>query len=917
MTAGTQNTDIGGMGDNNQPQIPDPVISKKDVAKFFFFPGFIPQIKELGRGGFGYFAFLIAVVYRAVRILPANHPYTFPENLGTFGIRQVVAAAANNVKLDKNNIDQIIIFFAVLTAIVVLILQIASFLIMLLTGQALAEEVGPDSFGGLFGTQNPETDLAFHMLREVFGIPEMFGSVTQTTLHKALHVLINFYNLALLLVAVLVFLYYVIVVVAETAQTGTPFGKRFSHIYAPFRLVIAIGLLVPLNYGFNGSQWITLYAAKAGSGFATTGWIQFNNTLDNPTGKETPSLIAETKAPDIDALVEFMAMVVACKHAYLNSSDKYKIEKICVTEHPTKKGSYLKSPCKGSSSVAVKDIKVMFGFDDPKGTPIPTCGVLVQNVTVPMNPDDKKNGDPGKLHDEYLKIVDMLWQDGTLNNMGYIFTAAHMTDIDVSGYPPPPADKIEVLKNARVKLKEAVRKHYADARQNVDFKMREEVKQLGWGGAGIWYNRIAQVNGAYVVATLSVPAAHKWPQVAQYIMDQKKNADSKFKGCELFEPNIADDKQVKYKRGGIDRTYGKIFNDVHKYWTCDKSRNASNFFLDTMFGIFGLNGLMNIRQNAEGIASDGSKKEVVIHPLAKLSALGKSLVESAIRSLGYAVGISVIGGAVGVLSPQFGSALDAASSMFVSIATIGLAIGFVTFYILPFLPFIYFFFAVGNWVKSIFEAMVGAPLWALAHLRIDGDGLPGKMALKGYYLIFEIFLRPILTVFGLLGGMAIFTALAMILDEVFDLVVVNTAGVDLSKEDDALLSRHIVDVFFFTCVYAIVLYMMAISSFKMINLVPNMILRWLGEAVEAFSDGAGDPAANITQYATIGTQRIGGQAMGAAVSLGKTVGAAGGGVVKAGADVFGLALTGRGANRRAPGLGTGKRTSRTKTRGPR
>ena len=882
-----------GNSENNKPDSSNPnILDKKNVAAFFLLPGIVPQIKYLGRGGFGYLAYLIAMVYRAVRILPANHPYTQPENMGSYGIRKVVAAAANNVKMDRQNIDQVIIFFAVLSAILVLAMQILSFLLLMFTGDAFA--AGPDDNGGIFRTEKPDTDIAFRLMREVFGIPDLFGTLSnQTAFHKALHVMLNFYNLAILLVAVLVFLYYVIVVVAETAQTGTPFGKRFSHIYAPFRLVIAIGLLVPLNHGLNGSQYITLYAAKNGSGLATTGWRQFNEALDNPTGRDNSTLIAETKPPDIEGLVEYMALAVTCKQAYKLSYDKWDITKVCVTEDPKQKGKYIETTCEGASGIASKDIKIMFGRKPTgKGTsasdpPIPTCGILVQGINVPTE-SSGRSGSPVDINKEYMKIVDMLWQDADLERMAKNFVGAHVHGVDPAtydfGYHPPPEEKRKIIAKAREELKKAVKQHYENARKNADFKMREEVKDLGWGGAGIWYNRIAQINGAYVVATMTLPAPDKWPQVAQFVMDQKKNADSRFKGCELFEPNLADNKKIDFNRGEIDRTYAAVFSDVHKYWTCDKSRNASNYFLDTMMGIFGLNGLMTIRDKVEG--ADG--KTVEIHPLAKLSALGKGLVESAIRSLGYAVGISVVGGAVGVLSPHFGAALDAASSMFVSIATIGLSIGFLTFYILPFLPFIYFFFAVGNWVKSIFEAMVGAPLWALAHLRIDGDGLPGKMAIKGYALIFEIFLRPILTVFGLLGGMAIFTGMAMILNDIFNLVVENTAGVNLEEGEDASLSRHIVDVFFFTCVYAVILYMMAVSSFKMINLVPNMILRWMGESASAFSDGTPDPTQNLAQYATIGGGRIGGQIGGGLTSLGKSAGAAGGGAVKAGIDVFGL-----------------------------
>ena len=48
--------------------------------------------------------------------------------------------------------------------------------------------------------------------------------------------------------------------------------------------------------------------------------------------------------------------------------------------------------------------------------------------------------------------------------------------------------------------------------------------------------------------------------------------------------------------------------------------------------------------------------------------------------------------------------------------------------------------------------------------------------MKGIYMIFEIFLRPILIIFGLLAAFIIFSALVKVLNEIFSLVVVNLAG---------------------------------------------------------------------------------------------------------------------------------------------
>jgi conjugal transfer/type IV secretion protein DotA/TraY len=835
----------------------------KGVIKYSFTPGILPQIKEITRGGFGFLAYLMAVVYHSVRIVPSNHPYLLQENFGKYGIRDVIAVAANHVRFSKQNIDQVLIFFAILSGVVILALQIVSFLFLILTGDAFAQAIFkiPNDF--------VETDMAFHLMREVFGIPEMFGPMPdgRTAMHQAFHMLLHFYNLAILLVAVLVFIYYVIVVVAETAQTGVPFGKRFSHIYAPFRLVIAVGLLVPLNYGLNGSQYISLFAAKLGSSLATNAWIGFNEIVENPTGMENAALIAESKPPDTVGLVNFMAVAVTCSEAYTvragRTIEMYQEEK---TPDGGTRTTLVNSASPEFAGVGSDDVRIIFGAQNPQSEMediVAYCGSVVVPIVVPMG--ETINGTPGKLQEKYLELITGLWSNTQLRTWGFDFACAQSGENDCGslsgGYHPPSTERDKLIQDTQNSVDAIIKTHYEDARET-DFALKEEVLKLGWGGSAKYYNLIAQVNGAYVVATFNVPVNDKWPAAMEYVLEEKRRSDSAFPGCNMFKPNLADNSPVTFDNNEDGEYYARTLNDVYKYWNCNQDKTASNVFIDTVAAIFGLQGLISIRDRAEGEGGN----EVDIHPLAKLSVLGRGLVENAIRSLAVAMGASAFGGALGILSPHFGEAAQAASSMFVSIATIGLSVGFLTYYILPFMPFMYFFFAVGSWIKSIFEAMVGAPLWALAHLRIDGDGLSGKMASNGYFLIFEIFLRPILTLCGLLGGIAIFTALANTLNEVFDVVVLNTADVNLSKDEPGL-GRHVIDVFFFTVMYAVILYMMAVSSFKMINIVPNGILRWIGTGATPFSDNAGDPTQGLTQYAAIGGAKIGGEIAGAATQL--------------------------------------------------
>lgn len=923
MTANTQDLKQRGTDKNTPPNSSDPKRSKKvAVLAYMFLPGIIPQIKELSSNGFGYLAMLIASIYQAVRILPAGHPYTKYENIGKFGIRHVIAAAANNIKLEKKNIDQIIIFIAIMMGLLLLVLQFVGFIILLFSGEAWAADAVT---GGLFETQYPNTDIAFHMMREVFGIPDLFGKIPNgpTAFHIALHTLFRFYNSAILIVAILVFIYYVIVVVAETAQTGTPFGQRFSHVYAPIRLVMAIALLIPLNHGLSGSQYVTLYAAKMGSGFATTGWIRFNESLtgSNPLGAENLTLIAETKQPDFRGLTAFMATAVTCREAYalLNPTiDPIKAE---VVYHEGKTVKIISLPTDIESlyttliaSKNKEDLIIRFGAmtTDLPPTYAAYCGSVTIPISVSMEASTNGDGNPGNIQKAYLATVKSLWDNEELKRLGKNFTLAvqinptekckssqiaqdaaaqQALDAAALGAPsgvasyiaqnskcnPDLAEQEPILSNIRTAITTAINEHYQNARDHANFEMREDTKKRGWGGAGIWYNRIAQINGAYVTATMSIPTGKDRPIIMERVLSYKKGTDGVSSTCKAFEPNLADNKKIDLNQTYLK--YAKIFDSSYRYWNCEQT-NTSNFFLDALSAVFGLNGLMSIRDQVDTGKTDSNGKKIMasVHPLAKLSALGKGLIESAVRNMGFAMGVSAMSGMFSSLQ-NMGPALSAASSFFVSIATIGLSMGFITYYILPFLPFIFFFFAVGGWVKSIFEAMVGAPLWALAHLRIDGDGLPGKMAINGYFLIFEIFIRPILTIFGLLGGMAIFTALATMLNEVFDLVVLNTSDVDLNTPDSTLFSRHPIDVFFFTCVYTIILYMMAVSSFKMINLVPNNILRWLGTSVTGFNDQAGDPTANLTQYASIGGQQIGGKLAGGMTQLSQGAG-----------SVFGMAF---------------------------
>ena len=1007
-------------------------IKAKDVIAYATMPRVVPRIKEFFSSGFGYVSFLMAQVFAVVRLLPNGHPYLVPENIGRYGFRHVIAQAAKNLTFSYKNIDQIIVFFAILAGIVLLIVQ------FFLLGYAIF--VAP-AMASIFNTQYPETDIAFNILDEVFGVPGVFCSmippvnctnfaVTQLGVtvpggtggaplpfHVALHGLFEFYSTGLMLIAVLIFLYFLVVVIVETAVTGTPFGQRFQNFWVPVRLIVALGLLMPIDYGLSSGQYIVLYTAKYASGFATNGWNIFNAgvvshsmfpgagggfTTGMPLG-ERYSYVALPEPPDVTPLVEAMSLVHACAYAYhrlngglnfgkhnetMNNGTDYPNRRANYAEQNAALGEYevqaffVKTMTAGMVNGALggansygdviygdpeirqyiddtsipyyqnadvmdalgfyygSDIIIRFGefkmlnanpnnyvYSKQTGYVKPLCGdirIPIADLTDPGGADASRGG-ASQMQKFYYDLVLELWFNAPdLRQIGRSLveiaaeqnedlrddfcnasetTGIRLGAVDTGSGPAgfvPLADCVDdppsvewrsafianQANNLQLQILSAWERYVINS---IYAYYEDEIARRGWGGAGIWYNKIAEINGGWMDGVNNVPYMERYPLVMEQVRAFKqqhiKNADVN----EMFNPYVAAQsegnmsKRVVIEEGSDAVTQIAIpLYNVYDFWnnSADSKNNNNlnqtpedNPFIHAIHVLLGTTGLLNIR---------GANQHM--HPMAQLVAVGKGLVNSAVVNMAGATSGAFLGGLLGGIQKfsAIAGAIDAASSMFYSVAFLGLTAGFVLFYVLPFMPFLYFFFSVANWVKAIFEAMLGVPLWALAHMRIDGEGLPGDAAANGYFLLLEIFIRPILTVIALLAAIVIFATQVRILNVIWDLVTANAAG--FTEVDDVIgtpsytgagvvyFFRDKLDQFFFTLVYTIVVYMLGMSSFKLIDKIPDNILRWTGAGVSAYGDIDQDNVESLSRYAAVGGMTIGNQAAGAVVQLGKGVG---------------------------------------------
>lgn len=98
-------------------------ITKGQIFRYIFMPQVLPRFRDLTKGGFAHLAYFMALVLRAANILPDHHPYLKPAAVGNYGMYNVMSEAASHLVVRRNNIDQVIVFFAILAGIAILFVQ--------------------------------------------------------------------------------------------------------------------------------------------------------------------------------------------------------------------------------------------------------------------------------------------------------------------------------------------------------------------------------------------------------------------------------------------------------------------------------------------------------------------------------------------------------------------------------------------------------------------------------------------------------------------------------------------------------------------------------------------------------------------------------------------------------------------------
>jgi hypothetical protein len=899
------------------PQLRPVVPLQFTFGSFFktaFLPGILPNLQRLA-GAVSRFMFVFTQVFGMTGLIDRHHPCMQPQNIGRYRFVDIVGLAYYNMMQDRKNLNKVLMFIvSILSILFVIAFTISAFLfLMTLIPKAHAQFFSDSQSVGYDVTQ----DFAYQFLDEVFGnvgISLWGGAGTQDKnilFGPIIREMFSTYSQALLIIAVFMIIYHIVVMVAESARTGEPFGENFNSVWAPIRLTLAIGLLVPISNGYNGAQLIAFQVSNWGSALATNVWNSGLESFGGVTINDQGQMVATQGAVGAAGQKLIMAMQPVNGYRFMRGLFMIKLCEEVLNRSGTNTvmtgsmsmisvpgplvsglivaddedwdgmyynhqvgtyyntfgqamlaanldycGSY-KVPDK--SEFTPRDIALIDGsnevvlsklsheiakgytrfYNKVLGQPIPGDGILdgvvdtiVDVVSTPIDATAPIPAAVAKIRTSYgsnpgtQTLQQMMTTETALSSLHDKLISTYRGEL---GYcPPPPGYSYGGCNewNNGLYFQSTDYQDAAKADAQAVILILNSGKKHGWASAGSVMMTLAEANNLVSSAVntppviTSLPRLMTNPAASPFFRNESVSSDGFFMGIYNW-----------FFGGGLEETVKNVNTLLAK---------ANTWFVDSIT-YNDINTTHNVRmsewngelkdraadnQTDTDIMSAGGFQSLLLsmvymnnadmNPLAQVVAIGNglTLVAGSLVAAGILIAIFVPGG-----SSIFDTMFSLAVPLFLG--------AYMLTVMLPFMLFMNFMFAVIEWIMSVFEAVIGMPLFALSFITISGDGI-GDKAMGGVMKLFELMLRPTVIVIATVGAMIIFSGSVHFFNRTFSLFMSNY----YNAIDSTITNPLVVIGSIF--LYVMTVYSLGNSCFKMIPAIANQFMGWIG-GPEGFS----------------------------------------------------------------------------------
>lgn len=592
--------------------------------------------------------------------------------------------------------------------------------------------------------------------------------------------MLGMYSTAILVLAAFVVLYHIVHIVIDAAQTGKPF-RRFNPVWGPIRLILALTLLIPLpgQGGLNAGQALVIRVSEWGSGLASRAW-----SLVAKDPEILKPMVAEPMVPSTATLVRSLVLRDACMQltAQLAQKEKDANEK-AAKEGLTPPPATLQ-PAVDMGSITNGDGSITTTYGWPERPSF--CGALTVFAPGENEPEAFRT-----IKDAHLRGLKEMLDDTPSIAQGLRDILADKEDsLPLRGVAQTASD----YEDAVARGVRSVISGKIDSALSLD-----SGGTLGWAVAGASLDQVLRLNVSLIALASSLPQVDP-PDVFLTPPTSLTGADyqlyTKMRQVEAawgVVPAISPFSAAGI--GGLSTILGQAIATSQSY---------------TGGGRVGAQ-LRSVRDLLR-LDDYNWKRLAQRPPLAAMAEFGTYLSG---KSAGILAGAGILNSTGSVAAPTV--------SVLTFLGGLGFMVSLVLMLFTPIIPFVRFVLGIAAWLLALFEAMVAAPLVALMHLRGDEDGMAGRSIILCYVLVLQVALRPVLMIFGLMGGLIVFLTMLVFLNQLFAIIFAGLSG-----------TGQIGSLWFVatSLLYALLAIGMANACFKLIDWLPARTMTWLSGQIE-------------------------------------------------------------------------------------
>ncbi|MCY1166795.1 conjugal transfer/type IV secretion protein [compost metagenome] len=297
--------------------------------------------------------------------------------------------------------------------------------------------------------------------------------------------------------------------------------------------------------------------------------------------------------------------------------------------------------------------------------------------------------------------------------------------------------------------------------KNLDHKTIKEdalknMAKFGWFGAGSFYSTHAEVNAAVMQAADATEFV---------IINPANRAQNPTSGDFEQIYRMAEESTGNAGKGMAQPGTSFCLVGQNATGNCSFGQKIVEVMLDA--GTAGAGGAAGVVDPIIALKNIGDYMMTLGEGILAASYFSGTIAQVAGMASGPAVAVAtVVAPAAAITASLANDLMQALAGLAPIVGGLLFAVGALCAIYIPMVPFINWVSGLVQYCCIVVESMAAAPLWALAHLQADGEGM-GQRTERGYLYLLNLLFRPILMVVAFFAASALVILLGSLVMQMF------------------------------------------------------------------------------------------------------------------------------------------------------